>query len=113
MHTRSVQQWISKEGLMPIAGSRNPYLIHGKALAVFLDAKREKHKCALNEHEFYCLKCRCARASVPSELSVVKTNIRIGNKGKFKATKTGRCEVCGTKINRFCTYEQEATNEIN
>lgn len=113
VHTRTVQQWVSKDGLPSIEGSLNPYLIHGEALALFLSDRKQSKKCPLGQDEFYCFKCNSARKSVPTELMVAKSEIRIGSKGKFKTTIMGKCEVCGTKLNRFSTYEKEALDEIN
>lgn len=113
MHTRSVQHWIAKEGLPTIEGSSIPYFVYGENLAEFLTKKKQKHKCSLGEDEFYCFKCHCARKSIPAALGVRKTEKRVGNKGKLQGVKTGQCEVCGGKLNRFFTYEKEALEQIN
>lgn len=113
MNTRSVQQWIAKGGLSPIEGSSNPYLIYGETLYAFLTIKKQKHKCPLQADEFYCFKCKCGRNGIPSETTITKTEIRMGNKDKFKETRESKCEVCGIKIFRFSTYQREASEEIN
>ncbi len=113
IHTRTAQDWISKGGLTPIEGTSNPYLVYGEVLALFLSDRKQSKKCPLGQDEFYCLKCNCARKSVPTELAITKTEISIGNKGKFKETIIGKCEACGTKVNRFSTYEKEVSDEIN
>lgn len=113
IHTRSVQQWVAKSGLLPIKGSSNPYLIYGDALFNFLTAKRQKRKCSLQADEFYCLKCKCGRKGISTEAVITQTTIRIGNQGKFKEIRTSKCEVCGKKLFRFSTYQGEVTNKIN
>ncbi len=113
MHTNSVLQWIKKEKLMPIAGSGSPYLVHGEELLSFLCKKRQKHKCPLRADEFYCLKCKCARKGILALFSITKTEIKIGNKGKYKAYKLSKCEICGTKLFRFFSYERETAKRIN
>lgn len=113
MHTRSVQQWVAKGRLLPIEGCSIPYLIYGETLFDFLTQKKQKHKCPLLPDEFYCLKCKCARKGILSELAINKTDTRIGNKGKFKEIRTSKCEVCGIKLYRFFTYQKEVPDRIN
>lgn len=113
MHTKSVQQWIAKSGLLPITGSSNPYLIYGETLFNFITKKRQKHKCSLQPDEFYCLKCKCGRNGIPSETTITRTETRIGNKGKFKEIRASKCEVCGVKLFRFSTYQGEVANKIS
>ncbi len=113
MHTRSVQQWIAKGRLLPIDGCSIPYLIYGETLFDFLTKTKQKHKCPLQPNEFYCLKCKCGRKGIFSELAINKTDTRIGNKGKFKEIRTSKCEVCEIKLYRFSTYQKEVSNRIN
>lgn len=113
MHTRSVQYWVAKEGLKPLEGCTFPYLIHGQDLWEFLNKKKQSQKCPLQSDEFYCLKCHCARKSVPAALGVIKTERRVGRKGKLQGIKTGQCGTCGIKLNRFFTYEKETPDGIN
>jgi len=113
MHIRSVLQWVAKQGLSPIEGSSSPYLFYGEALYDFLTKKKQKHKCSLLEDEFYCLKCKCRRKGLPTEFSITKTETKIGSKGKFKAIKMSKCEVCGIKLYRFATYQKEVPDRIN
>lgn len=113
MNTRSVQQWIAKSGLSPIEGSSNPYLIYGEALYDFICRKQQKRKCSLLADEFYCLKCKRGRNGISTKTTITKTTTRIGNKGKFKEIRESKCEVCGTKLYRFYTYQGEVSDEIN
>jgi ribosome biogenesis SPOUT family RNA methylase Rps3 len=113
MHTRSVQQWIAKNGLSPIEGSSNPYLIYGETLYDFLTQKKQKRKCSLQANEFYCFKCKCGRDGISVETTITKTATRIGNKGKFKEIRESKCEVCSIKLFRFYTYQREVSDEIN
>jgi transposase len=112
MHVNSVLKWIRKDNLTPITGSGSPYLIYGEELHSFLTKKKQKHKCKLQADEFYCFKCKCARKGIPADTSIVKTEIRIGNKGKCKAYKISKCEVCVTKLFRFLTYQRETADRI-
>jgi len=112
MHVHSVQNWIAKDGLLPIEGISNPYLISGQVLYDFITKRQQKQRCKLQEDELYCLKCRAARKGVPDEFCYIKTEVRIGNRGKFKGTKIGKCEVCHGKICRFFTYEKETSDRI-
>ncbi len=112
MHVNSVLHWIRKDNLTPIAGSGSPYLIYGEELYNFLTKKKQKHKCPLQADEFYCLKCKCGRKGLPTEFSSIKTEIRIGSKGKYKAYKISKCEACGTKLFRFFTYQKETADRI-
>lgn len=111
LHTKTVQRWISYEHLSTLAGSASPYLIYGETLASFLTIKKQQRKCPLQEDEFYCLKCRCARKSLPSDLKRTETDTRIGN--KWKGVAEGKCQICGSKMYRFFTYERERPEQIN
>jgi hypothetical protein len=113
MHVHSVQNWVANDGLIPMEGISNPYLISGQVLYEFITKRQAAQRCKLQEDECYCLKCRAARKGVPGQFCYIKTDVRIGNKGKFKGRKFGRCEVCGGKISRFFTYEKEASGVIN
>jgi len=112
-HVHTVQDWVSKGGLSPIEGISNPYLISGQVLYEFITKRRAVKRCKLKEDECYCLKCRAARKGVTGKVRYLKTNVRIGNKGKFKGRKIGQCEICGGRISRFFTYEKEALGVIN
>jgi transcriptional regulator with XRE-family HTH domain len=112
LHPRTVQQWVSRDTLKPIDGSFNPYLIYGEDLAVFLAQKKAKHKCTLQEDEFYCLRCRQPRRSLPENITTTETDTKVG-KEKYKLTKSGVCAVCGTKLYRFATYKKAVQLKIN
>ena len=112
LHPRTVQQWVSRDTLKPIAGSSNRYLIYGEDLAIFLGEKRQKHKRTLQEDEFYCLRCRQPRRSLPENVTASETDTKIG-KEKYKLIKSGLCEVCGTKLYRFATYKKTVQLKIS
>ena len=60
VHKRSVMGW-AQNGL-PVFTDQRPHLIRGDDLRSFLRRKTESRKTPLKLTEFYCLKCRAARA---------------------------------------------------
>jgi hypothetical protein len=108
---KTVQRWISVEGLMPVEGSRNPYLINGAALSSFLSTRAKKSKTHLQPDEFYCVKCRSARKGQVESIQMKRTETRMG-KDRFMGIKMAECEVCGRRINRFFTYPKGEANKI-
>jgi transcriptional regulator with XRE-family HTH domain len=112
LHPRTVQQWVSRDTLKPIDGSSNPYLIYGEDLTIFLDEKRQKRKCTLQDDEFYCLRCRQPRRSLPENVTKTETDTKVG-KEKYKLIKNGVCQVCGTKLYRFYTYKKTVQLKIS
>ena len=111
IHEKTVLRWISLEGLAPAEGTRNPYLIPGSVLRLFLEERRKKSKAPVQPDESYCLKCRAGRHSRPECVETVRTGIKMGN-NKFSGRITGICEVCGCKINRFFTYTMDEPPNI-
>lgn len=105
LHPRTVQQWVSRENLKPVEGSCSPYFIYGEDLANFLANKKQKHKCTLQEDDFYCIRCRTARKSLPNKVTLTETDTKVG-KEKYKLIKNGICEICGLKLCRFYTYKK-------
>lgn len=94
-------RWIKYEGLRVIEENTNPLLIMGEDLIAFIKKKREKRRISLKENEFFCLKChKAVRAKTRSE-QTIKTGKRIGKDNREQLKKTGVCENCGTKLNRF------------
>jgi len=105
LHPKTVHGWISN-GLEPIEGSLNPYLIAGHVLRSFLEKKSEKRRCRLNAEQFYCVRCKAARLSRPESVQVIKTNTKLGH-DKFSGRKTGICEVCGCHMNRLFSFYKD------
>jgi predicted transcriptional regulator len=108
---KTVQRWIAVEGLAPVEGSRNPYLISGAMLSTFLSARTKKSKTHLQTDEFYCVKCRVARKGKAESIRIKPTETRMG-KDRYMGIKMAECEVCGGKINRFFTYSKDEANKI-
>jgi hypothetical protein len=106
IHEKTVLRWISLEGLAPVEGTRNPYLIPGSVLRSFIEIGRKKSKAPLQPDEFYCLKCRTGRHSKPECVEVIRTGKKMGT-NKFSGRKIGICEVCGRRINRLFTYTMD------
>ena len=53
----TVHAWINKEGLQ-VCDDRRPYLILGRHLSEFLQAKRNKHRHKCAPGQIYCVRCR-------------------------------------------------------
>jgi len=105
-HEKTILRWISREGLTPVEGTRNPYLIPGSVLRSFLEERRKKSKILLGLGEFFCMKCRTGRRSRPECVEMVRTGKKIGD-NKFSGRKTGICEACGSRVNKFFTYSMD------
>jgi hypothetical protein len=98
---KTCHRWIKNENLEIIEKNVNPLLIMGADLISFIKKKKIKNKIALKENEFFCMKChRPVKAKTGSEL-ILKTGKRTGKDNLEQFKKTGVCEVCETKVNRF------------
>jgi hypothetical protein len=104
---KTCSRWIKDEDLKVIETGANPMLVLGSDLKEFIQKRRKAKKVPLAQNEYYCLKCHIAvEAKIESE-SVIKTGKKIGKNGCDQLVKTGICEVCGTKINRFIGLYQK------
>ncbi|HNP51913.1 MAG TPA: helix-turn-helix domain-containing protein [Nitrosomonas nitrosa] len=56
VHKNTVGSWI-KQGL-PVCGKKRPFLILGRDLRIFLEAKKVKNKRPCKPDEIYCVRCR-------------------------------------------------------
>ena len=56
VHKNTVGSWI-KQGL-PVCGNKRPFLILGRDLRKFLEAKKVKNKKSCKPDEIYCVRCR-------------------------------------------------------
>lgn len=101
VHVRTVQQW-RKCGMKTIDDNSKPYLVLGTELKRFLKEQRQIRKVSLNQNEFYCTKCRCARESIPNQVSILYTNKIVGKNQKLVHI-LGLCNKCGSKMYRFST----------
>lgn len=99
VHNRTVQCW-RKQGLKVIDEASKPYLVYGGDLKQFLKAKQQKQKHPLKTGEFYCPKCRCARGSLPENITFEITQKRLGKSSK-QAFIRGICEVCNQPLLLF------------
>jgi DNA-binding transcriptional MerR regulator len=99
VHIRTVQQWIH-EGLQVIDKTTIPYLVYGKELKQFLIKKRLKARTTLGQNEFYCLKCRCGRESIPEKINYKYTDKVVG-KNKLLVIISGVCKICRSRIKRI------------
>ena len=106
VHSLTVLRWIRSGKLALVKDTKNPYLVRGTDLLAFLMEGQKKQKCPVRPGEFFCMKCRASRKSRPECVRLIRTKARIGN-GKFSAIKIGICDVCGSKMNQFCTYKQD------
>ena len=60
VHRNTVRQWI-KQGL-PTSDQKRPFLILGRDLVAFLQARRAKNKRPCQPGEIYCVRCRAPKA---------------------------------------------------
>lgn len=99
VHPRTIQTW-KKEGLNVI-DSTKPYLVMGYDLKEFLSKKLQARKTKLEQNQFYCTKCRNAVSSEFNKVKLKITGKTIGKDAYQEAIIRGKCETCGTKLNRF------------
>lgn len=104
LHFRTVQLW-HQRGLKVIDENCKPLLVLGQDVRDFIKRNTTKLKCKLKDDEFYCTKCRCARKSCPYTLSFNHTDIPLG-KNSVQVIITGKCEVCNSPLNRFCSDQK-------
>lgn len=91
VHKNTVRRWL-KQGLPKIEG-KGLTLICGPILRAFLEAKRQRAKRPCPAGFIYCLRCREPRRPEGREVHLTCTSQTVGNL-------TGRCSVCGTRMNR-------------
>lgn len=107
VHVRTVQTW-HVEGLTPLEGSSNPYLVMGKDLKMYLKIQTAKHRVSLETNEFYCMGCR--KAVIPESVYKYTEGIKIGG-NKQSIRLLGICPLCSRKVNKFTSDEQSAVAE--
>lgn len=106
VHIRTVQSWHT-DGLEPLEGSNNPYLVMGGEIKMYLKQKSQKNKAPLKQNEFYCFKCR--KAVVPQDVYKYVNGVIGGNKPSIRLE--GTCTVCNTKVNKFTSKDQSTLEE--
>ncbi|MBF0523368.1 MAG: hypothetical protein HQL24_09990 [Candidatus Omnitrophica bacterium] len=99
IHLGTVRLWI-KQGMRLLNPNSRPYYIMGIDLIAFLKTKKTAKRKKLQEDEFYCVRCRCGRKSLPDRITVEVTNKRLGQSARQIIIR-GICPDCGTRIIRF------------
>lgn len=101
VHVRTVQSW-HKQGMTPISESVRPFLFMGNTVQEFLQCRRKTNQCRLEDHQFYCLRCRAGVSPNKRSVTVEVTQKRVGRDAKqviIKAT----CPICGGTVVRFAS----------
>lgn len=98
---KTCSRWINDEGLEVVEENAKPLLIMGSDLKKFLTEKRRKRKIELGNNEYFCFKCHKAVLATVGSEAVVKTGKTIGRYNLEQMKKTGRCQLCQSKVNRF------------
>ncbi len=92
VHTNTVREWI--RGGLPTIDSKRPLLIHGASLIAFLRDRQTTHQVSLALHEFYCVKCRCARTSLDG-------TVNIRPRDRLTLNLSAICGTCETSIHKI------------
>ncbi len=104
VHPRTVQTW-HKHGMFPLDPNERPYLFLGSDVKSFLTERQKVKRFKLKENEFYCVRCKQPRLSLPDRFLVFQTQTKIG-KNKIMVMIRGICIVCGCQLARFGTTDQ-------
>lgn len=99
--------WITNKGLKVIEKNVIPLLIMGQVLIDFLKKRARKRRVILKHGEFFCMKCQRAVTAKQGTETSIETGMLIGKGNKKQRKKTGICESCGTKVNRFLSAGQK------
>jgi hypothetical protein len=91
VHPNTVRRWF-RRGLRPIDDSR-PLLVLGAELSAFLGALRSARRQKCQPDEFFCFSCQSPRRPRQATVTIEVRNTRL-------LDLHGRCEVCGTRMNR-------------
>ena len=91
-HRQTVRRWVRACGL-PAAIDQKPWLIAGKDLKHFLEARSRASKCPLGPEEFYCLPCRTRRQPDGALADYRPKSPTVGMLG-------GLCPACGRLMHR-------------
>jgi len=100
-HKHTVSRWIAAG--LPTTDDRRPYLIHGKDIRAFLNARKpDKQTC--RPGEFYCLRCRTPKRPAGDMADYI-------SKTPSRGLLRGICPTCETLIHRAAslgTIEEKA-----
>ena len=91
IHRNTVREWI-KRGL-PTSDQKRPFLILGRDLVAFLQARRKKNKRPCKPGEIYCVRCRAPKAPAGDMADYQTVTETLGNLVAI-------CPDCGSIINR-------------
>lgn len=93
VHRQTVLRWIKDHGLNADK-SQKPWLIKGIDLKVFLGERRQSRRCKLQEHLFYCFKCKVPREAFGKMADYVQQTPTSGRL-------TALCPECGCLMNKM------------
>ena len=97
VHENTVRDWIRKG--LAVLDDKRPLLVHGAILIAFLRERQSARQVKLAVHEFYCVKCRCARSASDGKASVLPRNSLTVN---ISAT----CAVCLTTVHKVSNLKK-------
>ena len=105
----TVRTW-SKKGLCVVNSKDGGghFLYKGETVKAFLREKRKFKKTALRPEEFYCLRCKAARESLPEAVIVKETGKFLGD-GSKQVVRSGVCKECGGKLSRLSKANAKIT----
>lgn len=94
VHVRTVHVWYTKG--LPKIDERRPFLVRGCELKEFLQKMAADRKKPCRPDEMYCVSCRAPRKPANRVVETQAIN-------KKKVLIIGKCDICGTKMNRFAS----------
>ena len=78
VHPNTVRDWIKRRGL-PTSDQKRPFLILGRDLVAFLQARRAKNKRPCQPGEIYCVRCRAPKAPAGAMADYEPVTETLGN----------------------------------
>lgn len=100
INKKTIFRWLG-DGLHPLEKNTRPLLIMGDELRHFLSEKMKKRKIPLQKGEYYCLKCKVPTRAKSGTEETAPTGKTIGKNARKQFFQRGKCERCGTKVNRL------------
>ncbi len=101
INKKTVFLWL-KDGLHPLEKNTRPLLVMGGELRRFLaEIRKRRGSPPLKENEYFCLKCKRATQVKSGTEVLVPTGKRIGREAREQFVRRGKCERCGTEVNRY------------
>lgn len=97
IHRNTVREWI-RRGL-PTCDGRRPYLILGRDLRAFLEARRVKNKQTCKPGELYCVRCRAPKTPWGNIADYLPVTATLGNLQAI-------CPDCDAIMNRRVSLAQ-------